>query len=178
MDDAKILEAPKSEDYVTAPAEESNPDVIMLADSENEREPTHGNSQASNVLREDNSSDKEDGEPMSLSDLSSSFQKCFDSVNHNKNPGKPEKSEEGTGFLQLKPYDFEKARKEIKFGEGPEGESAGGEGKKKSLRGSKEKKKGSDVGRLPKDDGTRELLPQGRRRQAFPASGNRSATFR
>ncbi|KAB2048429.1 hypothetical protein ES319_A13G112800v1 [Gossypium barbadense] len=63
-----------------------------------------------------------------------------------------------------------KARKQVKFGVDTE-EKPG------SQVNSARKKKSSAVGLLQIDDGTK-LFPQARRRQAFPASGNRSATFR
>ncbi|XP_050370361.1 protein RRP6-like 2 [Argentina anserina] len=111
-------------------------------------------------------------DPMSLSELSSSFKKCFPPHNHNRKAREPEKSQE-SGGLQVKPFDYEAARKQVIFGEKPAKDAgAGGEGSMKSL-GSRGKKKTTVDG----DDGSKEL-PQGRRRQAFPATGNRSATFR
>ena len=113
-------------------------------------------------------------EPMSLSDLSSSFQQCFHSVNRNRKAREEDKSEESKQSigLQLKPFDYEAARKEVIFGEKSKELGVG----ERSLHDSKAKKK-SDKVCIPKDDEAGEFA-QGRRRKAFPATGNRSATFR
>ncbi|ESQ33213.1 hypothetical protein EUTSA_v10003636mg [Eutrema salsugineum] len=114
------------------------------------------------VILLDNSYEKEaDGEdePMSLSELSTNFQKCFNSMNKSKNKAqKPE-------FFNVEPFDYEAARKEVKFGEEQKGRQGG---KKEAGSG---KKKGSGA---PEES----EFGQGKRRQAFPASGNRSATFK
>ena len=107
---------------------------------------------------------------LSLSDLSTSFQQCSQSINQNRKVVKVKKSKEPSGLLQIKPFDYEAARKHVQFGEDAEEESG-------SRVKSAGKKKSSAVGRLQIDDGTKQF-PQARRRQAFPASGNRSATFR
>ncbi|KAF8398053.1 hypothetical protein HHK36_016979 [Tetracentron sinense] len=110
-------------------------------------------------------------EPISLSGLSSSFQKCFQSINQERKSRQVERSQE-SGGLQLKPFDYAAARKEVKFGEERKKQSgAEGDEGRRSLR------KSSASGRVERDEGTEEL-PQGRRRQAFPATGNRSSTFR
>lgn len=113
-------------------------------------------------------------EPMSLSDLSSSFQQCFPSVNRNRKAREEDKSEESKQSigLQLKPFDYEAARKEVIFGEKSKELGAG----ERSLHDSKAKKK-TDKVCIPKDEEAGEFA-QGRRRKAFPATGNRSATFR
>ncbi|KAJ4721305.1 protein RRP6-like 2 [Melia azedarach] len=178
-----VLEAPQSKEPPAIPSARSDTeDIIFLEDNTNEdEEPAHGNLETKNVASEDNSAslgsdvemDKQD-ETMSLSDLSNSFQQCFHAT---KKPEKPEKSEEPSGLLQLKPFDFETARKQIKFGLDAVEESARVDGNKKKPLNSGEKKKVSAADQAQKDDGTRELS-QGRRRFAFPATGNRSATFR
>lgn len=114
-----------------------------------------------------------DGEddPMSLSELSSSFKKCFPPHNQNRKAREVEKSQE-SGGLQVKPFDYEAARKQVIFEEKPAKDvGAGGEGMKNL--GPRAKKKTVVDG----DDGSKEF-PQGRRRQAFPSTGNRGATFR
>lgn len=116
------------------------------------------------VLDED---DEEDNEPISLSDLSSNFQKCLQSMNENQS-NKQKKESEETGGLQFKPFDYEAAREEVKFGEAAKKELKTGD------NGNRFGKKKSGVSNSNDED----LLPQGKRRQAFPASGNRSATFR
>ncbi|CAA7016043.1 unnamed protein product [Microthlaspi erraticum] len=103
--------------------------------------------------------DAED-EPMSLSELSTNFQKCFNSMNKSNNKAqKPE-------FLNIEPFDYEAARKEVKFGDGQKGRQGGK--REGSAAGGKKK------GPAPEDS----EFGQGKRRQAFPASGNRSATFK
>ncbi|KAL5837399.1 hypothetical protein ACOSQ3_014568 [Xanthoceras sorbifolium] len=184
---SRVVEVPQSEEPPAVPAARSSAeDIIMLDDDTNDEESNLGNLETTDSPREDNSAscalevDEED-EPMSLSDLSTSFQKCLHSSNKNKNgkAKKVEKSEEASGIVQLKPFDFEAARKQIRFGKNlkEEAEAAGDERNKKSPLDSGGKKKGSAVGRAQKDDGMTEL-PQGKRRHAFPATGNRSATFR
>ncbi|KAL3534826.1 hypothetical protein ACH5RR_003287 [Cinchona calisaya] len=108
---------------------------------------------------------------MSLSDLSSSFQKCLPSINQTRDDKLMEISQERVGFLQLKPFDYEAAKKQVIFGEDPDG--------KFGLRVDEQSRSRLNKGdkKSQKEDGTRDL-PLGRRRQAFPASGNRSATFR
>ncbi|KAK2638276.1 hypothetical protein Ddye_026071 [Dipteronia dyeriana] len=179
---SQVVEVPQSEELPALPAARfSTEDLIMLDDDDtNEVESDQGNLETTDPPREDNSASSalevdEEDEPMSLSDLSTSFQKCLNSSNKNKNgkAKKVEKSGEASGLLQLKPFDFEAARKHIRQKEEPVGD----EGKKKNPHDSGDKKKGSAVGRAQKDDGTNEL-PQGKRRHAFPATGNRSATFR
>jgi exosome complex exonuclease RRP6 len=170
---------------VAMPAPSSKIDkIILLNDDSKAEDSIGGNSEGTNdqknnfgmsALELDNRD-----EAMSLSELSSSFEKCFESINHNEKGRQVEKSQE-SGFLQVKPFDYEAARKEVRFGEDPGKRSASGSDNKGSKRlvNSGNKKKGSVIGAVvQRDDGTTELLPQGRRRQAFPATGNRSSTFR
>lgn len=177
----RLVVVSQSEEPVPS-ARSDTEDIIMLEDDIDEEESNHGDLETAGVPGEDDSAGsalemgKQD-ETMSLSDLSTSFQECFHSANNNRRPGKLEKSEEPSGFLQLKPFDFEAARKQIKFGEDAEEKSAGVDGNKNKPLNSGNKKKDSAVDRPQKDDGARELS-QGRRRSAFPATGNRSATFR
>ncbi|XP_021755991.1 protein RRP6-like 2 isoform X2 [Chenopodium quinoa] len=118
------------------------------------------------VLDED---DDEDNEPISLTDLSSSFEKCLQPMNQS-HASKQEKDPEDTGGLQFKPFDYEAARKEVKFGEPAKRDLKTNDNNNHSG-----KKKGVITDRSSNDE---DLLPQGKRRQAFPASGNRSVTFR
>ncbi|XP_010440775.1 PREDICTED: protein RRP6-like 2 [Camelina sativa] len=97
-------------------------------------------------------------EPMSLSELSTNFQKCFNSMK------KSNKAQKQTEFINIEPFDYEAARKELKFGEGQKGR----QGKKEAGAGQKKKGSGPEQSEFG----------QGKRRQAFPASGNRSATFK
>lgn len=172
------------EDGAIAPASSSKSDTIVLLDSDSDDEAppemSAGNENHED-LKDDGADfepepelvvlDEEDeddsNEPMSLSDLSSSFQKCLKTNQEQKN-----KETEGTSGLQFKPFDYEAARKEFKFGEVVEkGVKIGDDDGRKSLG----KKKGAASDKSKRDEGG---LPQGRRRQVFPATGNRSATFR
>lgn len=133
--------------------------IIMSEDNLNKKETNNGNSSP-------------EDETMSLSELSTSFQQCLQSINdQNRNVVKVEKPKEAINVLQMKPFDYEAAMKEVKFGEEIAGEESGNQSN------SAGKKKSSAIDRLQIDDGTKQF-PQARRRAAFPASGNRSATFR
>lgn len=157
-------------------------DTTVLQDDLNVKESRNGDFGAA---KEDDDDDNDNNlaasvseidkdKPMSLSDLSSSFQQCFHSVNRNRKAREEDKSEESKQSigLQLKPFNYEAARKEVIFGEKSKELGAG----ERSLHDSKAKKK-SDKVCIPKDDEAGEFA-QGRRRKAFPATGNRSATFR
>ncbi|GAV88737.1 LOW QUALITY PROTEIN: HRDC domain-containing protein/DNA_pol_A_exo1 domain-containing protein, partial [Cephalotus follicularis] len=169
------------EELPAVPATGSNlRDIIMLEDSDAD-ESIHGSLETTNT-HEDKSEGStlemnEDDEPMSLSDLSTSFQECFQS-SQDKKKGKTEISKEPGGFLQLKPFDYEAARKQVIFGDGTEEKSGarGSENENAPLN-SGGRKKCSTVGRVREGDVSGEFAPGGRR-QAFPATGNRSTTFR
>lgn len=110
---------------------------------------------------------------ISLSDLSSSFQKCFKSTDQTN-----QRSGVGDKHLRLKPFDYEAATKEVKFGDDDSENPGSGCGEDSSNRRRKgDRKSSSQKGLVQKDEGPRDP-PQGKRRQAFPATGNRSATFR
>ncbi|CAK9160408.1 unnamed protein product [Ilex paraguariensis] len=112
-----------------------------------------------------------------LSDLSSSFQKCLQSLNQTRKASQLENSQECEGLLQLKPFDYEAARTRVRFGADSRGDMGveGNEGGSRLDIG--DTKKNSVIGGNLTDEAGGDFL-QGRRRQAFPASGNRSATFR
>ncbi|XP_010550642.1 PREDICTED: protein RRP6-like 2 isoform X2 [Tarenaya hassleriana] len=147
-------------------------DVILLDDNSDEEPETDGESRTCDAAKEKESAQKVDGEdgPMSLSEVSSKFPKCF------KQKEKPSAFMSlKPGFLNLKPYDYEAAaRKEIRFREPEKGEGEGkGKAKRKRVGDSEGKKKGLETVKV--DEATE--FGQGKRRQAFPASGNRSKTF-
>ncbi|KAM7505125.1 hypothetical protein LguiB_004029 [Lonicera macranthoides] len=140
-------------------------EIILLgssSDSSDVEELLVVNGQVEDDDEEEESSknNKEEGETGSLSDLSSSLEKCFQST-----PAAPE----------LKPFDYEAARKEVRFGERNDGEDGSGNnnGNNSSSRLDRKNRKTPEGGGEESGD-----FQQGRRRQAFPASGNRSATFR
>lgn len=116
-----------------------------------------------NVILLDDGGGKEvdaEDEPMSLSELSTNFKKCFNSMNKSNNKAQnPE-------FLNIEPFDYEAARKEVTFGEGQKGRQGG------------KKEGGSKAGQKKGSAPEPSEFGQGKRRQAFPASGNRSATFK
>ncbi|KAF9591239.1 hypothetical protein IFM89_003190 [Coptis chinensis] len=115
--------------------------------------------------------------PMSLSELSSSFQECLQSMNQKKNNRKVDKPQQPESCLHLKPFDYVAAREQMKFGEHREDKDIKGEEGHKNLLHSKERRKNSASSRVPKDEGTKDFQ-QARRRMAFPPTGNRTATFR
>ncbi|XP_039017651.1 protein RRP6-like 2 isoform X2 [Hibiscus syriacus] len=177
IEPTKLPAQPEEPPAVIATESLTSEDVIMLEDNSNKDEQIDVGDNSEVTDRPEESSmtpssemEKED-ETMSLSDLSTSFQQCFESMNQNRKAVKVKKSKEPSGLLQIKPFDYEAARKEVKFGEDAEDESGS------HAKHAGKKKKGSAGGRLEIDDGSKQF-PQARRRRAFPASGNRSATFR
>ncbi|KAF7844340.1 protein RRP6-like 2 isoform X1 [Senna tora] len=118
--------------------------------------------------------ENEDDEPMSLMELSSSFQKCFQPNSQNNRTKQSNKSAESSELLQVKPFDYEAARQKVKFGEDPEDASLQDDDDEPS---ESCRKKNSSVKGQSSDVSNE--FSQGKRRQAFPfpASGNRSATF-
>ncbi|XP_027175422.1 protein RRP6-like 2 isoform X2 [Coffea eugenioides] len=154
----------------------SNLEDFILLGAGSDVESGDDGTEAVNVVvdnKEDNAvgstMDMEEGEgedTMSLSDLSSSFQKCLPSINRVRDGKLVEKPQECAGLLQFKPFDYEAAKKQVIFREDPSPKAE--DSRSRHTKGDKKSQK---------EDGTRDL-PQGRRRQAFPASGNRTATFR
>lgn len=169
-------------------------EIIMLeddSDDEEEYEESHPVAEATDEPKlkgfsasspleiddDDEDEDEDEDEPMSLSELSSSFQKCLNSNEQAMNLGETDNPGKQSGFLQIKPFDYEAARKQVVFGEDLEEDS--------ELEDDKDPKPSKNAGakldlgldRVQKNSGTVEL-PQGKRRHAFPATGNRSATFR
>ncbi|XP_031392553.1 protein RRP6-like 2 [Punica granatum] len=181
---ARTLEAYHAEETSTVQLSTSDAaDVIVLEDDSGEEGPAVKSSESAKELDGQVSvssgmeRDEED-EPTSLSELSSSFQKCLDSIGQDgKNSWKVEKSK----TIQVKPFDYEAARRQVRFGEDDgKGKPVTDSGKDKSpkvVKGSGGKKSGSSEGQVQGSDGAKEFGP-GKRRQAFPASGNRSGTFR
>ncbi|KAL2335105.1 hypothetical protein Fmac_016318 [Flemingia macrophylla] len=166
-------------DIVSAPPLD---EIIMLESDTGAEDMGQNNLENSNEQRVKNSvvstSGKEDeDEPVSLSELSSNFQKCFHSNDQNNKTRQLKKTEEPNGLVQLKPFDYEAARKQVKFGEDTKHASSKGSDGHMETEDSGSKKQRSTIGQGQPSDLTKQLQ-QGKRRQAFPASGNRSATFR
>lgn len=185
---AKASEASHHQEAVAVPATVSNIQEIILLEDDSDVEESangddskpaspnhHGTTSGSNleeiiVLEDDSNGDdyEGDGTTVSLCDLSSSFQKCLQSTHQSR---KAQECEEG--LLQLKPFDYEAARKQVRFGEDSKGTT---EDRSRFNKGNT-KKASLVVGQSQEAEGTGDFQ-QGRRRQAFPASGNRSTTFR
>ncbi|CAA0818753.1 Polynucleotidyl transferase- ribonuclease H fold protein with HRDC domain [Striga hermonthica] len=178
---AKNLDTAQHHTESSAPVPASTlEDIIILdADSDSDvdlarddtRAPNSSNDPPERKDQEQNSGSDVD-EPMSLDDLSSSFQKCLPSPDQTISGKAVGKS---PSFLEVKPFDYEAARKQVKFGANRKGEPMG-EDDDRSVR-KQDRQKGLVKEKSGKDEGPTEF-GQGRRRQAFPASGNRSATFR
>ncbi|KAB5529605.1 hypothetical protein DKX38_019686 [Salix brachista] len=161
-------------------------DIIILDDdSDMEQntqiaEPDRDDSKTTSVKGDGKSSgaalETDEGEePVSLADLSMSFEKCFPPSNQNKKTTEAEKTGEPSGGLKLKPFDYATA---LRFNEDPAHRSK--VGRAKNQRGGLDSvgtTKSSTGARMQREEETGEFR-QGRRRQAFPATGNRSATFR
>lgn len=161
-------------------------DVILLDDDDSEEEAVNDDPMSADEKSEHNegnapasSFEGNKGDvTMSLSDLSSSFKKCLKSTNQMSNGKQAEKSQDSVNAKQFKPFDYEAARKEITFGDirginkGEEGEENG-----KNRRDVGNRKKSSVVGR-PEGGEESGGFQLGRRRQAFPSTGNRSASYR
>lgn len=169
----KIAEAVHQEDppIATTPTGSSLADIIILDDDSDDEEPGKDTSvpeQPDNNEELTDSDIEKDDEPMSLSELSSSFEQCFPPLDQSTSSKATDKSQPSDSFLpEVQPFDYEAARKEVTFGVQPRAEGD------ESVR-RRDRKKGSGV---EKETESMEFQ-QGRRRQAFPASGNRSATFR
>ncbi|MED6145326.1 hypothetical protein PIB30_024079 [Stylosanthes scabra] len=157
-------------------------EIIMLESGSGEENPEQNDQENSSEHREKNAgvstSVKKDDidEPSSLSELSSSLQKCFQSNYKQTKTKQPKKLDQPGGLLMLKPFDYEEARKHVKFGENTKHSSLENDDDHREQDDSSSKKKRS-TGQGQTSDLAKQL-PQGRRRQAFPATGNRSATFR
>lgn len=159
-------------------------DVILLEEKEEDNDEEEEEEGGANVEKSTTVETKnkqletDDGdETMSLGDLSSSFQNCFKSISETRKAKQPVKPRESVGFLELKPFDYESARKQAWLGNEPDAEMGEkSEGGRKSRAGKADKKKSSTVGKSRNDEESGGFQ-QGRRRQAFPASGNLSATF-
>ncbi|CAO2827105.1 unnamed protein product [Amaranthus hypochondriacus] len=182
----KSFELPPGEGHTSVSSHSKLDDIILLDSSDEEPDDSSALDEVGAntkdvvaaaepelvILDEDEDEDEdEDDEQITLSDLSSSFKKCLETANEKNNASKHEKESEESSSRGFKPFDYEAAKKELKFGNVAEKESKTDDnvdnqlGKKKDVL--DKSKKDEDV-----------LLPEGKKRQAFPTSGNRSATFR
>ncbi|KAI3809440.1 hypothetical protein L1987_25413 [Smallanthus sonchifolius] len=179
-----VKESPTPQEILVLPlASEPETDVIMLeSDSDiEEKDEKPGNDEGSEpetedennviLLDSDCSDEEKDGNEgtESLADLSSSFQKIVQTANE-KRKSDPEVEEGGSvGLVTVG----------VRFGEDGSSNGEDGDGSKNQGKGERKKKGGGGGGR--KDSAGAERsgdFQMGRRRQAFPATGNRSSTFR
>lgn len=160
-------------------AEEEKPEITANDNDENSERKTEDEKDVI-MLDSESSSDGEEKAGaeegnVSLSDLSSSFQKCVQTADEKMKSRQGAEGGGSGGLVKIIPFDYEAARKEMRFGEdGSDG--SGGEDGNDNKKGKREKKKAT--GRKDAAAERSGDFQMGRRRQAFPASGNRSATFR
>ncbi|XP_068650253.1 protein RRP6-like 2 [Aristolochia californica] len=111
----------------------------------------------------------------SLVELASGFQDIFQSLNQKRQSKQYERKqgERSETYPPLKPFDYAAARKQMRFGEVDPEKAVEGDENALEL---KESSRGSRL-KMNEKEGTKDSQ-QARRRQAFPPSGNRSATFR
>ncbi|KZV15181.1 hypothetical protein F511_33667 [Dorcoceras hygrometricum] len=180
-----VTEVPPHMEEVPAPATVSttediinigaDSDIEELAKENSDSASNHDiNQPANNVAGSALEIDDRD-EPMSLSDLSSNFQKFFASQEQPKSSELVEKFQPSINF---EPFDYAAARKQVKFGDihKTRTEENRDNTRNRSKRG--DGNKSSVTIESQNVEEKTDVLPQGRRRLAFPASGNRSATFR
>ncbi|XP_073317360.1 protein RRP6-like 2 [Primulina huaijiensis] len=179
-----ITEVPPHVEEVPVPATVSTTeDIINLGDDSDIEESAKKNSDsasnhdinhpANNIAG--SASEIDDGdEPVSLSDLSSSFQKFFASQEQPKCSETVEKFQPSRDF---EPFNYAAAREQVKFGDVHRTQTEENKDNTRS-RPKRDGKKSCVTVEPQNGEQKTDVLPQGRRRQAFPASGNRSATFR
>lgn len=181
-----ITEVPPHMEEVLAPATVSTiEDIINLGDDSDKEESAKGNSDspsnheinqlANNHIAGSASEIYDQDEPMSLSNLSSSFQKFFASQEQPKSSEMVAKSQPSMDF---EPFNYAAARKQVKFGDSQRMQTLEKEDNARNRSKRADGKKSSVTIESQNGEEKTDVLPQGRRRQAFPASGNRSATFR
>ncbi|KAL2481805.1 Polynucleotidyl transferase [Abeliophyllum distichum] len=184
IESAKPLEVPQQAEAVPAPAIGSNlGDVILLSDDSDMEESGNVDTEASandQLKQQENKTEgsaeeiDEEDVPMSLSDLSSSFQKCFPSsyqTQESKVAGKSQPSD----FLQVKPFDYEAAQKQVKFGQDNRREiTETSDGDDRSRLNKGDKKKSSVISQKDEDKND---LPQGKKASGFPSIGQSQCNF-
>ncbi|KAG9134684.1 hypothetical protein Leryth_001009 [Lithospermum erythrorhizon] len=163
------------------PATSSKMEEVISLDSDDEPSPNSIAILAENGMEqmEDNGGaseefDEED-DAMSISHMASNFQECFQSIKETRYDY-GQKSRDHESHAPLKPFDYETARKQVKYGEVSTGSSRGR--KADEIRGKIGQGHRNGGSAISQNDEVTQDLPQGKRRQAFPASGNRSASFR
>lgn len=153
-------------------------DIIMLDDDSDEEtvkvNPKSKNDESPQDKVSTTLSSNEKDETMSLSDVPSAHLQTANGTGNNKLV-ENSKEQGPSGLLQIKPFDYEAARKEVRFGEDRRRSDDNGVGKNKHDTGNRKKNTGKGQSEGGEESGGFQL---GRRRQAFPVTGNRSATFR
>lgn len=109
-------------------------------------------------------------------DLSSSFEKGFQSISGRSCRQSHRPSQEPEVNYQLRPFDYAAARKVMKFGEVREKDRAESDNRLQTLPDSGEMRKGLVSGQSRGEEKVKGFQHP-RRRQAFPPSGNRSTTY-
>ncbi|XP_073062727.1 protein RRP6-like 2 isoform X1 [Primulina eburnea] len=185
QESSSITEVPPHMEEVPTPVAVSiTEDVINLGDDSDKEESAKGNpdsasnndiNQLANNIAGSASEIYDRDEPMSLSDLSSGFQKFFASQEQPRSSEMVEKSQPSVDF---EPFNYAAARKQVKFGNSPRTQTVENEDNARNRSKRAYGKKSFVTIESPNVEEKTDVLPQGRRRQAFPASGNRSATFR
>ncbi|KAL1821165.1 hypothetical protein ACET3Z_016034 [Daucus carota] len=180
VDDPKLMDNKLEQTEGSVVLSNNRPvlDIIMLDDdSDEEMVKDTPNSTSDEFLQDKVStplSCNEKDETTSFSDPSSGH------LQTSNGPGKTKavknSQEQGPSSpLQIKPFDYEAARKKVHFGEDRR-RNGGDEGEKnKRDKGNRKKNAGKGQSEGGEESGGFQL---GRRRQAFPVTGNRSATFR
>ncbi|CAM8877295.1 unnamed protein product [Rhodiola kirilowii] len=163
LEEIIVLEDEKGTDE---PANVIEGNTSTDAEPESKRE-DNGAGTSNNSNKDD---DDDEDKAMPLSELSSSFRKCFQPRQTHK-PLEPSAS----ALLNFKPFDYEEARQQIQFGN--RRTSATGEDDNGGP-GRKDKKKKSSVTSQERRVEESGGFQPGRRSQAFPVTGNRSATFK
>ncbi|KAL6005173.1 hypothetical protein ACLOJK_005735 [Asimina triloba] len=171
----------ESNDCACEPAEVVKLEEVIPLETGDDDRGSSPESATADMLENGNARDPASGseavdEPTSLSDLASSFEEFFKQKRKAKQAEL--RSEESDNSFQLKPFDYAAARKQNIFAAQEAEEAAeGNKGASKLALDSKERRRGLIPSPAQREEGSKEF-PQARRRQAFPASGNRSATFR
>ncbi|RWW27415.1 hypothetical protein GW17_00008157 [Ensete ventricosum] len=152
--------------------EQSPSDSPMTDDGTKERDNSHHPEIGSGLDLQPESITSD--EPMSPSDLTSSFEKCFQSINERRNCQRSQKSSQKPEInFNLRPFDYAAARKNVKFDDDGDDETKT-EDPIKTSPDSRQMHRAS--GKAQGEERSRGSQ-QARRRQAFPPSGNRSTTY-
>ncbi|URE21323.1 HRDC domain [Musa troglodytarum] len=183
----EVIVCPVAETLQQHPADLAKLEVIPLDRGSHQQSPSDSPMTDDGTKEWDNSHHPEIGsdldlhresiasdEPMSPSDLTSSFEKCFQSINERRNCQRNQKSSQKPEInFNLSPFDYAAARKNVKFDDDGCDETKT-EDRVMTLPDSRQMHRPS--GQAQGEERSRGSQ-QVRRRQAFPPSGNRSTTY-